>query len=67
MRKLIRSRRTKAFLTKTVGWTTDITKALTVAEVADIEFLREKFAVNELEIYYNFDESLQWDFAVPLR
>ena len=68
MRKLLRCKRTKAFLTRGNRWTLDIRKALNLSDHEVPEGIRDYFRPNELEIYYSFDDSResQWDFTLSV-
>ncbi len=69
MHKLLRRKRTKAFLAPDGSWTRDIRKALHLPGAVDAEAAIERFKPEELEVYYSFDyygES-RWDFALPLK
>lgn len=69
MRKLVRSKRTKAFLTEDGRWTQDIHKAVIVSRPAQLEVLRKTFISEEVEFYYSFNEEAdsQWDFALGMH
>jgi hypothetical protein len=68
MRKLIRSKRTKAFLKPDGGWTTNISLAMHVPSLLLHDVLRTRLKLDELELYYSFaaDCATQWDFALPV-
>lgn len=69
MRKLLRCKRTKAFLAKDGGWTHDIQNALTLSHPTPPEGLRDRWPAEEFEIYYSFEDSResQFDFTLSVR
>ena len=69
LRKLLRCKQTKAFLTPDGDWTQDIQKALHLSEPAEAKALSEGLNPQELEVYYSFVDhrESQWDFTLPLH
>lgn len=69
MRKLLRCKRTGAFLSNDGTWTHDIHKALTLSLPAPPEGLRNREQGEEFEIYYSFDDFCvsQYDFSLSVR
>ncbi len=68
MRKLIRSKATKAFLTKRGQWTNQIQKAAEFPDQAQAHAAVLKFHLLDVESYYSFSKSglSRYDFAVAL-
>ena len=68
MRKLIRSKKKRAFLTREGSWTRDPLRAREV-DVTEAVRMKEQFGLQDVEIYYHFDgdESSEYDFGVPMR
>ena len=66
MRKLLRCKRTKAFLAEDGDWTHDIQKALALSEPILPKGLRDCLPAEEFEIYCSFERSRasQFDFTV---
>ncbi len=68
MKKLIRSKTTKRFLTKEGGWTPDLCKAWAFQDGSEVQETRARLNLLDVETYYSFDEfgPSQYDFALPL-
>jgi hypothetical protein len=68
MRKLLRHKCTRAFLTKDGAWAQDIHEALILSEPATPGAV-SGVQTGDLEIYYSFDDAheSQYDFAVSIR
>ena len=69
MRRLIRSRRTQAFLTRQGAWTCELAKAAAFDNSATLLEAVRRFELHDVETYYSFHEHQpsQWDFAIPVR
>ncbi len=69
LRKLIRCKTTKAFLTHDGGWTTDITRAAVFEDHAAAVAAKFQFHLGDaVDLYYSFDHhrQSQWDFTMNL-
>ena len=70
VKKLIRNRRTKQFLTETGQWTSDLSRAwVAPSGVSPLEQTRKLNIVGVVEIYYSFSDCFEfspWDFAISL-
>lgn len=67
MRRLLRSKANRAFLTKDGVWTRDLRQAWEFKETD--EWLSAALDLKDVELYYSFDENLPspLDFTVPLK
>ncbi len=67
MKKLIRSKATRSFLTKDGRWTQRIPEAWQISDVIQAVQATAQLNVDDLEIYYSFneEETSEWDFTVP--
>jgi hypothetical protein len=68
MRKLLRCKRTKAFLARNGSWTRDMRRARILSERGVPDGIRACFRPGELEIYYSFGDSREsrYDFTVAV-
>ncbi len=68
MRKLIRSKVTKAFLLTDGTWTSQIAISADFGDYLAILNARTRFNLNDAELYYSFHRlhKSQWDFVTPL-
>lgn len=68
MKKLIRSKATRAFLNSDGGWTGDVLSARQFREIAEVQRVKDQLRLQNVEIYYSFCEegASQWDFTLPL-
>jgi hypothetical protein len=68
LRKLVRSKTTKSFLTQDGAWTNDIASAAAFRDYSDVLAAKQKFHLDEVELYYSFDHprQSQWDFTMNL-
>ncbi len=66
--KLIQSKTTKRFLTKDGAWTDVFQKAWAFKEMSEVEEIRRKLNLLDVETYYSFHECRPsaYDFTVPL-
>ena len=66
MRKLIRSKTTRAFLTREGNWTNNFQKAWHFPDVSAALALNGQVSASEVELYYSFnpDRASRWDFAL---
>ena len=69
MRKLLRCKKTKAFLANDGTWTKDIENARSLVGDAAPEEARAQFPSREVELYYSFEQEREsaFDFALALR
>ena len=69
LRKLIRCKTTKAFLTQDGAWTTDMASAAAFEDHSAAVAAKQQFHRDgEVELYYSFDypRQSQWDFTMGL-
>ena len=68
LRKLIRSKATKSFLTPDGGWTNDIANAAAFRDHSDALAVKQLLHLAEVELYYSFHhvQQSQWDFTMKL-
>ncbi len=68
MRTLIRSRTTKAFLTREGSWTENIRSGAQFHSHAKALVETQRLNLSNVELYYAFGEKREtpWDFAIPL-
>ncbi len=68
VKRLIRSKTTKRFLTKEGGWGDDFSKARTFDDSSEVQETRARLNLLDVETYYSFDETKpsEFDFALPL-
>ena len=68
MRKLIRSRTTRAFLSDSGKWTRDLTKAHRFKNNSEAREAKAQFHLTDVELYYSFEEAeiTEFDFALHL-
>lgn len=66
MRRLVRARASKAFLTNDGTWTPRIAAAAAFGTFSAVFAATRPFHSEEVEIYYSFDDRQrsQWDFAI---
>lgn len=66
--KLIRSKATRAFLTKDGQWTAHVQNAARFTDLSLARAAMQQFQLHDVELYYFFgDGSLtRYDFAIPL-
>jgi hypothetical protein len=69
MRRLIRSKATRHFLTTDGQWTGKVENAARFAEESLVRAAVQKFQLHDVELYYLFweDGTSQFDFTIPLR
>jgi hypothetical protein len=69
MRKLIRSKATKTFLTTDGQWTDQVQKAAHFPEQSEARAAVQKFKLFDVEFYYSFSEhaTSDYDFALSLQ
>ena len=69
MRRLIRSKATRHFLTTDGHWTGKVEKAARFPEEPLARAAVQKFQLHDVELYYLFweDGTSQFDFTIPLR
>ncbi len=69
LRKLIRCKATKAFLTQEGGWSTDMAGAVVFEDYSAAVSAKRQFQLDgQEELYYSFDypRQSQWDFTMNL-
>ncbi len=68
LRKLVRSKRTKAFLTPSGAWTNEIQDAAYFSDPLLARAAAEKFQLRDVELYYLFTDHVnsRYDFTLPL-
>jgi len=68
MRRLIRCKTTKAFLTQDRTWTQDVREAADFHDQSRALELKRQLRLNDIELYYLFGDepNAQYDFAFPL-
>ncbi len=68
VKKLIRAKTTKRFLTKDGRWTDDLARAWSFRDTAEAHGARTKLQLLDVEIYYAFEEdrACEYDFTLPL-
>jgi hypothetical protein len=68
LRKLIRSKLTRAFLKSNGGWTKDIRRAAAFRTLHAAASARSKFDLQGIEFYYSFGghRESRYDFAFPI-
>ncbi len=69
MRKLIRSKTTRCFLTTEGHWTGKVENAARFPEESLVRAAVQKYQLHDVELYYLFweDGTSQFDFTIPLR
>ena len=69
MRRLIRSKATRCFLTTKGHWTGKVENAARFPEESLVRAAVQKYKLHDVEVYYLFweDGTSQFDFAIPLR
>jgi len=69
VRKLIRSRTTRHFLTTHGHWTAKVENAARFPEESLLRAAVQKFQLHDVELYYLYfeDGPSQFDFTIPLR
>ena len=69
MRKLIRSKATRCFLTTEGHWTGKVENAARFPEESLVRAAVQKYQLHDVELYYLFweDGTSQFDFTIPLR
>ena len=69
MRKLVRHRVTKAFLTKEAGWTEDITQARQFLNHFEARDEVVRLGLCEVDFYFCYEDfdTRNFDFSFPLR
>jgi hypothetical protein len=69
MRKLIRSKATRHFLTKNGHWTSKVDYAALFPEGSMVSDAIKKFQLHDVELYYLFGKhgTSEYDFTIPLR
>ncbi len=69
MRRLIRAKATRAFLTEDGTWTHNLAKAATFDDSALAIAAKSRFRLEDVELYYSFDDHQRspWDFVLGLR
>ena len=69
MRKLIRSKATRCFLTTKGHWTGKVENAARFPEESLVRAAVQKYQLHDVELYYLFweDGTSQFDFTIPLR
>ena len=69
MRKLIRSKATRCFLTTDGHWTGKVENAARFPEESLVRAAVQKYQLHDVELYYLFweDGTSQFDFTIPLR
>ncbi len=69
MRRLIRSKATRAYLTMDGAWTQNIADAALFADYAAAAAAKRRFELGEVELYYSFYElrESEWDFGLTLQ
>jgi hypothetical protein len=69
MRRLIRSRATRHFLTTDGHWTGKVENAARFPEEFLVRAAVQKYQLHDVELYYLFweDGTSQFDFTIPLR
>lgn len=68
MRKLIRSKHTRKFLTREGGWTDSVSSGWDFEAHSELYAAKKQLNLEEVELYYSFDEfhPSEYDFTVPL-
>lgn len=69
MKKLLRHRLTKGFLTTKGAWTEDIAEARPFLDQFEARAEATRLGLNEVELYFCFDDcdSRHFDFSFPIR
>ena len=69
MRKLIRFRSTRAFVSKDGGCTDNVEQAWDFSTGIEAVGIAHELNLRDVEMYYSFDDSKpsQWDFTIPIR
>lgn len=68
VKKFVRARATKRFLTRDQSWTEDLTGAWSFTDLSEGEATIARLQLLDVEIYYSFGEELkisEWDFCLP--
>ena len=65
VKKLIRNKATRAFLTEDGAWTDDIEKARQFMGAEGASVATKQFNIQNVELYYSFNDP-RWDFTLPL-
>lgn len=66
MRRLIRCKATKTFLTKEGAWTSNIQEALQFGHHTEAWAARKHFGLQDVELYYSFDNAKESQYDFPL-
>ncbi len=67
LRKLIRSKASKLFLTKAGGWTDQIRLAMSFADHAEAMAAVQQHRLREVELYYLFGEDRITEYDFPIQ
>ena len=68
MKRLIRDKRTKRFLTKEGSWTTDVSAAQDFATVRAVIAAKEKFNLTGVELLLLMEEKpSSYDIVIPIQ